>query len=219
MSLGKKLYYTFIDFKRAFDTVWRLGLWQKLVKNNITGKILKVIFSMYISIKSCVKSGNETSWFFSCDIGVRQVENLLPFLFAVFLSDLEGYLCSHNMTGLQTLSEKCLENLRLYILLFVLLHADDTILLAESESDLQNSLNVFEDYCSLWKLTVNVEKTKIWIFTKLQRDYDYEFNLYGTNIEIVSSYYYLGLLFNYNCNFTIVRKKLSEQAQKALYAL
>ena len=112
-----------------------------------------------------------------------------------------------------------IENLRLYILLFVLLYADDTILLAESESDLQNSLNVFENYCSLWKLKVNVEKTKILIFTKRKRDYDYEFNLYGTNIEIVSSYSYLGILFNYNGNFTIARKKLSEQAQKALYAL
>ena len=103
------------------------------------------------------------------------------------------------MTDLHTLSLKCLENLRLYIrvLLFVLLYADDTILLAESESDLQNSLNVFEDYRSLRKLKVNVEKMKILIFTKRKRDYDYEFNLYGTNIEIVSSYSYLGLLFNY----------------------
>ena len=101
---------------------------------------------------------------------------LTPFLFAVFLSDLEDYLCSHSMTDLQTLSMKCLENLRLYIrvLLFVLLYADDTILLAESESDLQNSLNVFEDYRSLRKLKVNVEKTKILIFTKRKRNYDYE---------------------------------------------
>jgi len=74
----------------------------------------------------------------------------------------------------------------------VLLYADDTILLAESESDLQNSLNVFEDYCSLWKLKVNVEKTKILIFKKRKRDYDYKFNIYGANIEIVSSYSYLG---------------------------
>ena len=57
------------------------------------------------------------------------------------------------------------------------------------------------------------------IFTKRKRDYDYEFNLYGTNIGIFSSYSYLGILFNYNGNFTIARKNLSEQAQKALYAL
>ena len=118
------------------------------MKSNITGRILKVIFSMYSSIKSCVKAGNETSGFFSCDIGVRQGKNVSSFLFAVFRSDLlEDYLCSHNMTGLQTLSQKCLENLRLYILLFVLLYVDDIILLAESESDLQNFLKVFESYC------------------------------------------------------------------------
>jgi hypothetical protein len=29
----EKLYCSFIDFKKALDTVWRLGLWQKLVKN------------------------------------------------------------------------------------------------------------------------------------------------------------------------------------------
>ena len=38
LSYGKKLHCTFIDFKKAFDTVWRLGLWQKLIKNNISGK-------------------------------------------------------------------------------------------------------------------------------------------------------------------------------------
>jgi hypothetical protein len=34
-SFGKKLFCSFVDFKSAFDTVWRLGLWQKLQKSNI----------------------------------------------------------------------------------------------------------------------------------------------------------------------------------------
>ena len=57
------------------------------------------------------------------------------------------------------------------------------------------------------------------IFTKRKRDYDYECNLYSANIEIVSSYSYFETLFNYNGKFTIAKKKLSEQAQQALYAL
>jgi len=68
-SSGKRLYCAFIDFKKAFDTVWRMGLWQKLIQNKITGKILKVIFNMYDSIKSCVKQGSDISGFFSCDLG------------------------------------------------------------------------------------------------------------------------------------------------------
>jgi hypothetical protein len=44
----------------------------------------------------------------------------------------------------------------------------------------------------------------------------YEFKLYGSNIEIVESYSYLGLTFTYNGKLTLVKKKLAEQAQKAL---
>jgi hypothetical protein len=37
----------------------------------------------------------------------------------------------------------------LYLKLFVILYADDTVLMAESSADLQNQLNSFQDYCSV----------------------------------------------------------------------
>lgn len=43
----KRLYCCFIDFKKAFDTVERLKLWQKLDMYGIRGKFLNVIRSMY----------------------------------------------------------------------------------------------------------------------------------------------------------------------------
>jgi hypothetical protein len=30
--------FTFIDFKQAFDAVWRSGIWYKMLKNGIDGK-------------------------------------------------------------------------------------------------------------------------------------------------------------------------------------
>ena len=42
----KKLYCTFIDFKQAFDKVWRQGLWIKMLKHKINGKCYQVIQSM-----------------------------------------------------------------------------------------------------------------------------------------------------------------------------
>jgi hypothetical protein len=65
----EKLYCTFIDFKKAFDTVWRLGLWQKLVKNNVCRKVLKVILNMHNRIKSYVMQNDDISGLFTCDIG------------------------------------------------------------------------------------------------------------------------------------------------------
>ena len=61
--LKKKLYCAFVDFKKAFDTVWRTGLWRKLQKFNIKGKIFTVIRNMFQGIKSCVSHENKCSDF------------------------------------------------------------------------------------------------------------------------------------------------------------
>jgi hypothetical protein len=53
-------------------------------KNGMNGKCFNVSKSMYQHIKSCVTKNGVNSDFFSCSIGVRQGENLSPFLFAVF---------------------------------------------------------------------------------------------------------------------------------------
>ena len=41
-----KLFCAFIDFAAAVDTVWRDGLWNKLLINQINGKMYNVIFNM-----------------------------------------------------------------------------------------------------------------------------------------------------------------------------
>ena len=87
-----KTYCAFIDFQKAFDSVWRVGLWSKLLSINITGKIFNIIKNMYKDIKSCVSYNGETSAFFACKNGVRQGENLSPLLFSLFLNDLESHL-------------------------------------------------------------------------------------------------------------------------------
>ena len=43
----KKLFCAFIDLKQAFDSIWRAGLWSKLINNNINGKCLNLIKSLY----------------------------------------------------------------------------------------------------------------------------------------------------------------------------
>ena len=51
-SKKKKLYCAFIDFEKAFDRVWRDGLFYKLILNQINGKMYNIIFNMYSNIKS-----------------------------------------------------------------------------------------------------------------------------------------------------------------------
>ena len=66
----------FIDFEKAFDRIWREGLWYKLLVNNINGKMLNVIQNIYKDIKSNIIFNNSKSDYFPCGNGVRQGENL-----------------------------------------------------------------------------------------------------------------------------------------------
>ncbi len=65
----RKLFCLFVDYKKAFDMVWREGLWWKLVRDNVSGKLLKVIHSMYNNIMSCVMVNQEMSDTFMCYVG------------------------------------------------------------------------------------------------------------------------------------------------------
>ncbi len=145
---------------------------------------------MYQNIKSCVSTGNEQSAFFVSNVGLRQGENLSPLLFALFLNDLERYLGLNDCRGV-TLSVTN-HDIFFYLQLLVLLYADDTVILAENEKDLQDNIDCFTSYCSIWKLNVNYSKTKVLIFGA-RKTSRFNFTLAGINIDITDNFKYLGI--------------------------
>ena len=153
MFKKKRLYYCFVDYSKAFDTVNRAALWSKLLAKGIGGKLIKSIYSMYNNAKSCISISGKTSGYFACKTGVRQGENLSPLLFLIFLSDLGDYL-STKYNGLLFINNNISDlsndiNLDTYLKLYVLLYADDTVILAESPRELQLALYAMDQYCTL----------------------------------------------------------------------
>ena len=219
----KRLYCCFIDYKKAFDSVPRLELWKKLLAVGIDGKIFQLIKNMYSRAKSCVALNGCLSEYFPCQVGVRQGENLSPLLFSIYLADLESYL-SENYEGLLDISSLATEflgngTLDVYLKLFILLYADDTILMAESPASLQSALDAMAGYCDKWKLCINTSKTKVVIFSrgKVRNIPNFVFN--GTRLDVVDEYLYLGVMFNYNGKFTKAKNHSCQQASKAMFAL
>lgn len=212
----KKIFCAFIDFSQAFDSVWRIGLWRKLLYNNIKGKFFRLIFNMYSDVKSCVTVNGDTSQYFSSFCGVKQGDNLSPVLFSLFLNDLELFLSSNDNEGIEIYHNSVDSAFLLKIV--VLLYADDTVLLADNEAAFQKSLDDFFVYCRSWKLNINFNKTKVIVFGSRSNN-KYKFKLGQAMLETVSQYKYLGVYFSKSGSYLNARKHIVEQAKKAMYLL
>lgn len=158
LNENKTLYVCYVDYTKAFDFVVRENIWLKLIKLGVRGKILKVLRSMYSNVKSRIKVHNSLSDSFICTLGVRQGDCLSPFLFSMYLNDLEETFILNGFQGIDLGMFK----------LFLLLYADDIVILSNTEDGLQNGLNILKTYCDKWRLVINVNKTKIMIFKKAE---------------------------------------------------
>ena len=212
----KKLFCTFIDFSKAFDSVWRIGLWRKLLEVRINGKFFNIIHNLYLNTKSCVSSNNEKSPFFSSFCGLRQGENLSPVLFSLFLNDLEAYLFHKQSKGIVIDVDS--EDVTLFLKLIILLYADDNVILAEDAYSMQKSLDDFYSYCNEWKLKINTAKSKVIVFGT-RKNNQFAFNIGLNRLDIVDNYKYLGVFFSRSGSFLTARKHVATQARKALHLL
>ena len=72
----------------------------------------------------------------------------------------------NNISDLEQISKKCQDTIACYLKIFIILYADDTVILSESAESLQEAISAFEEYCNIGKHTVNTNKTKIVVFSK-----------------------------------------------------
>ena len=86
-----KIFACFVDLKKAFDSVWHKGLFYKLLKSDVCGKIYNLIKCMFQNSTCSVKINDHQTPSFSYCKGVRQGCVLSPLLFNLYINDLKIY--------------------------------------------------------------------------------------------------------------------------------
>ena len=81
LERGKKLYAAFLDLDKAYDRVWRAGLWEALKEFGVEGRLLTVVQGMYKDSEAAVKVGGVLTDWFEVQRGVRQGCPTSPWLF------------------------------------------------------------------------------------------------------------------------------------------
>jgi hypothetical protein len=152
-----KIYTCFVDFRKAFDSVWHDGMLLKLLRNKIGGKFYNLIKNLYSNSQCAVKQSQHRTPFFPYSREVRQGCILSPLLFNIYLNDLPQ-LFNNLASDPLILPNAAKLNCSLY--------ADDLILQSKSKQGLQNCLDQLNSWCELWLMEINLKKTKIIIFKK-----------------------------------------------------
>ena len=221
---NKKLFCAFIDLKKCFGSIWRDGLWLKLYNMNLGNKMMNVMMSIYNNVKSCISMYTHTpngktvcnmSEMFNCENGLREGENLSPLLFSIYVNDLHQYLNAKQCKGTQIVYHDA-NDIMYYMKMLLLMYADDTVLFATTKTDLQTSLNAYTEYCTQWKLKVNVVKTKIVCFGTNKRPI---FTLNREQVEVLDDFKYLGVVFNRNGRFFNAMRENINKARLAMFTL
>jgi hypothetical protein len=196
----------FIDFKKAYDCINRSILWNKLYNLGICGKIMNAVKSLYSDVSACVQiNGFKTGWF-NVNSGLRQGCVLSPLLFNVFINDLANTMKSLNK-GITVDNEK----------LCIFMYADDIVLLADNENDLQCMLDVLYNWCQDNDMFLNLCKSNIVHFrVPSQQLTVYDFKYGNCKINVVNSYTYLGVLLTEHLDYKQTAKVVAQSASRAL---
>ena len=205
---NQKLYTCFIDFSKAFDTVWRDALFYKLLKMGIGGPFAKLLKNMYDKFSIQIALQNGLSDPFHDSIGVKQGCVLSPTLFKIFIADM-GDIFNSACQPAQLFEEK----------ISCLMFADDAVLISESAEGLQHALDKIKEFSDKWLLNINTEKTKVMIFNKSGKLLKDKFTLGNVHLQNVNSYTYLGLMFVPNGSFNQAIETLCRKASTAMFKL
>ena len=174
----------FVDIAKAYDTVWRPGLWAKLQATGCDSDTLSLLKAMYRNVVRRVLIQGRTSEDFVVEKGVPQGAVLSPLMYALYIDGLHDALRKHGC-GVWVYG-------RLVPLLF---DADDIVLLASSPEQLQASMRVLDQYARQWRFNVNHGKSNVLIFGPHTPDPQASWQLEGRSIKVTDQYKYLGLEF------------------------
>ncbi|OLY84547.1 hypothetical protein AYI68_g1295, partial [Smittium mucronatum] len=171
-------------------------------KINIEHGNSRVFHTALLSLKMAVKIGDDVSKPTDYLCGLRQGCLASPILFDFYISDLFKGIQGVYVPGLTS---------RIPGLLF----ADDAVLLAESDADMQIALNQITDWSNTWEMTVNASKCGAMNVAGPQSS---DLILQDQNILKTDQYKFLSYIMNYKWDVFGIIKNNKLMARKAYYA-
>ena len=197
----------FMDLSKAFDTVDKNILKQKLFKLGLDNTSTSLIDSYMSNRRFCLDNMNKT---YELKYGVPQGSILGPLLFIMYIYDMEDITKENK----------------------VIVYADDTTVLVKGKNLLEckqhcnDILTRFYYYFTLNKLSINPSKTKFMVFKPLVHSSRYKkllvdttnafVNMTDTILEQVKAYKFLGVIITDRLTWDSHKQQIHDKICKTL---
>lgn len=215
-QLRKPLFVCFLDISKAYDSVLRAQVWQRLHHLGVRGRMLFALSALYHHVSYIVKFQNGTTVPFACNLGVRQGCPVSPFLFSVIIEQLHGVLLEDCPTAGPAFQVPVVgQSSHVPCLMF----ADDSAGMEDSGVRTQMALHSVHRFCLRHEFDLSLSKTKVLVFnasfqTAVDRSIVFKFG--GNVVQRTKEHVFLGLLTKQK---NIVAGMLQSAAQRGQAAL
>ena len=189
----------FLDFENAYDKSWKNHILQQLENFKICGHLPHFIQNFLTNRSIKVTVNNQISNSANLEMGVPQGSSLSATLFLISVNSIVDKLPTYVYRSL------FVDDCRVSIVCYDLQTA---------ETELQNVLNYFEEWCDKTGYSFSTTKTKILICHRKRRIRPPKINLLlkQTPLECVLHYKFLGIILDSKLTWVPYLKKIKEKA-------
>ncbi|KAK0133440.1 LINE-1 reverse transcriptase [Merluccius polli] len=180
-EFAQPVHMCFVDLEKAFDRVPRGVLWGVLREYGVSDPLIRAVRSLYDRCQSLVRIAGNKSDLFPVRVGLRQGCPLSPILFIIFMDRISRH--SQGVEGVR------FGDLRIGSLLF----ADDVVLMASSDRDLQLSLDRFAAECEAVGMRISTSKSESMVLNR--KRVECTLRVGDEILPQVEEFKYLGVLF------------------------
>ena len=181
-----KVFVTFLDVSKAYDTVWTDGLFFRLYEMGINGKMWRLMYRAYNDFKSKVRIEDKASNWFPMLCGIHQGGFLSLTKYVTFINGLLDELeqsdlcCSIGMTPTTPVG-----------------YADDVATACTSKHKTDQSLQLVHKYGCKWRFHFNAKKSAILVYGESRKEHEVggkfrEFKLGSEKVEEKCEYDHVG---------------------------
>jgi hypothetical protein len=182
---GLPTFATYIDARKAYDTVWREDAYVRIYESGVRGKLWRQLQAMHSGLTRRVMHPLGMTDCFNVDRGVAQGAVESPWVYANYIDGLAKELKARNL-GVPIAGRR----------VALLMYADDIVMLAATQRELELMNKIASRFAQRHRFQFNGEKSGVMLFNvkpaAKAAAQSARWTLFGEKVEVKDSYVYLG---------------------------